>query len=188
MEIDTTKLKDLSDINSGRADIIYNLVDSIVSPYSSELDEWMENLYKAVVGEDAISTDDAERYYASITNCIYFMTNKLEKLNIYSDIAKVTAKEAYSKAYIKSSAEKDEKGKSLRTVGENQSVAEMEAQYDNVNSSIYEHAYRLLKAKIDAATEAVTMLKNLIKRRMNEEYLSGLADSNKVMTSQQPDD
>lgn len=177
--IDTEKIKEITDKTKNNADYFYSLVDTIVSEYSRDLDVLMNDLYQDVTRKDAISTDDAERYYAELTNMMYFMVTKIEKLNVYSDMATAAAKEVYSRAYLASAAEKDEKGKSLRTVGENQSLAEVSAQYETVSSNVYQHVYKCIKAKYDAALEAITMLKNIIKRRMNEEYLSGLA-GNKV--------
>lgn len=175
--IDTEKLSSLSESTRKNSEYFFDMVDKIVKEYSKDLDTLMSDMYKDVTDDNAISTDTAERYYAELTNMLYFMTTTLEKLNVYSDMATAAAKETYSKAYLSSAAEKDEKGKSLRTVGENQSLAEVSAQYETISSNVYQHVYRCMKAKFDAASEAVNMLKNIIKRRMNEEYLSGLAGS-----------
>lgn len=177
--IDTNKLEELSKQTKENSEYFWSLVNSISSEYTQDLDCIMRDLYKDVTGSDAISTDDAERYYAELTNLLYFKTTDLEKLNVYSDMAAAAAKEVYSKAYLSSASEKDEKGKSLRTVSENQSLADISAQYETVSSSVYQHVYKCVKSKYDSALEAVTMLKNIIKRRMNEEYLSGIAGTNK---------
>lgn len=173
--INTEKLNQIINSTESNSEYFYSLVDSIVVKYSKDLDDFMRDLHTEVTGQDAISTDAAERYYAELTNLLYFMTSNLERLNIYSDMANAASKEVYSKAYLAAATEKDEKGKSLRTVGENQSIAEVSAQYENISSSVYQHVYKYLRLKFDIAMETVSMLKNIIKRRMNEEYLSGFA-------------
>lgn len=148
------------------------MVDNVVKPYSKDLDGLMEDLMGALIGEEAISTDAAERYYAELTNMVYFVSSKVETLNIYSDISKATAKEAYNKYYLNYCGEKDEKGKSLRTVAENTALAEDGSRYEATVNIVYEHAYKTLKAKVDAANEMITTLKNIIKRRVQEAYLA----------------
>lgn len=176
--LDKEKLESITNVTSENSEYFFQLVNNIVTMYTKDLDAIMKDLYRDTTNSDAITTDEVERYYAELTNMLYFMTTNVERLNVFSDMAIAAAKEVYSKAYLDAAAEKDEKGKSLRTVGENQSVAEIASQYENVSSSIYQHAYRCIKAKYDAALETVSMLKNIIKRRMNEEYLSGVAGAN----------
>ena len=77
----------------------------------------------------------------------------------------------YNKAYIKFCAEKDERGKSIRTVNENTALAETDAQYEIVMQSIYGNAYDAVKLKLDLALEMLSTLKHILKRRMNEEYM-----------------
>lgn len=148
------------------------MVSKVVKEYSEDLDYLMADLKEAVTQREAASTDTIERYYAELSNMVYFMADKVEKLNIYSDLSKAQAKEAYNNAYLISSLEKDEKGKSLRTVSENTAIAENEAKYQFTLNTVYEHAYKTLKSKVEMAMEMITTLKNIIKRRSQEEYLS----------------
>ena len=87
-------------------------------------------------------------------------------------MSKAAAKEIYNKAYLSASSEKDEKGKSKTTVAENTSIAESASQYETVVSSVYEHAYKTVKMKIDSANEMITTLKNILKRRIADNYNS----------------
>ena len=153
-----------------------------LQPY---LDELMQDLKVAVTQPEAISTDALERYYIELSNLIYFMAERIEMLNVFKDMSKATAKEAYNKAYLKYSGEKDEKGKSLRTVNENSSLAERDSQYEATVNTIYANAYDSLSMKLDMAQEMVSTLKHILKRRTNEEYYNfqlsnmGNRDSNK---------
>lgn len=147
-----------------------SITNNVVHEQSADLDNLMQDLKIAVTQSDAIGTDTLERYYAELSNLIYFMAERIEKLNVFKDMSKATSKEAYNKAYLKYSSEKDEKGKSLRTVNENSSLAERDSQYEATVNTIYANAYDSLKMKVEMAQEMVSTLKNILKRRMNEEY------------------
>lgn len=147
-------------------------VDKIVSKYSTDLDNLMLDLKQSVTDTEAIATDTLERYYAELSNLVYFMCDKVEKLNVFSDMSKANYKETYNKAYLQACDEKDEKGKSIRTVAENTSLAENESQYSAVVNIIYDHAYKNLKMRVDMAMEMISTLKHILKRRVQEEYLN----------------
>lgn len=165
-------------LETRRQDVIANaipiqeMVDKVVKEYSEDLDDLMRDLITALTQEEAISTHAVERYYAELTNMLYFVSERIEKLNVYSDLSKAIYKEVYNTDYLNNCAAKDEKGKSLRTVAENTAIAEINSKYESTTSMIYERAYKTLKAKSDAAQEMVSTLKNILKHRIQEEYLS----------------
>lgn len=170
--MNTEKLNNLVDSLKENTNLIDNMVNKVVSEYSEDLDELMAYLKESLTQEDAISTDAIERYYAELSNMVYFYADKVEKLNIYSDLSKAKFKEAYNKAYLQFSTEKDEKGKSLRTINENTSLSENETEYESLLNTVYEHAYKTLKLKVDMAMEMISTLKHILKRRAQEEYMS----------------
>lgn len=152
--------------------VFNEMVDKVVREYSSDLDGLMEDLKDAVTQSEAIATESVERYYAELSNMVYFMVDRLEKLNVFSDLSKAKMKEAYNKIYLQVSSEKDEKGKSIRTVNENTALAEDGSKYESIMNTVYDHAYKLLKNKVDMAMEMISTLKNILKRRSQEDYLS----------------
>ena len=172
MEINNEKLTEYFNDIKEKSEIFSDMVNKVVLSYSGDLDALMDDLKIALTQPDAISTDGLERYYAELSNLIYFMADKVEKLNVFSDMSKATAKEAYNKAYLAVSTEKDEKGKSVRTVAENTVLAESDSQYESTINTIYNHAYKTLQMKIDFASEMVSTLKHILKRRVQEEYMN----------------
>lgn len=172
MEINNEKLTEYFNDIKEKSEIFSDMVNKVVLSYSGDLDALMDDLKIALTQPDAISTDGLERYYAELSNLIYFMADKVEKLNVFSDMSKATAKEAYNKAYLAVSTEKDEKGKSVRTVAENTALAESDSQYESTINTIYNHAYKTLQMKIDFASEMVSTLKHILKRRVQEEYMN----------------
>ena len=172
MKINNEKLTEYFNDIKEKSGIFSDMVNKVVLSYSGDLDALMDDLKIALTQPDAISTDGLERYYAELSNLIYFMADKVEKLNVFSDMSKATAKEAYNKAYLAVSTEKDEKGKSVRTVAENTALAESDSQYESTINTIYNHAYKTLQMKIDFASEMVSTLKHILKRRVQEEYMN----------------
>ena len=174
----------LDEVNENVNDFT-SITINVVHEQSADLDELMQDLKFAVTQPDAISTDALERYYIELSNLIYFMAERIEKLNVFKEMSKATAKEAYNKAYLKYSSEKDEKGKSLRTVNENSSLADRDSQYEATVNTIYANAYDSLSMKLDMAQEMVSTLKHILKRTTNEEYYNfqlsnmGNRDTNK---------
>lgn len=147
-------------------------VSKIVKDYSEDLDSLMEDLRIVLTREEMPSDNTLERYYAELTNMLYFMSDKIEKLNVFSDISSAIAKNAYNKSYLEVSSEKDDKGKSLRTINENTSLATMNSSYEATVNTIYNHAYKNLKMKVDMGLEMVSTLKHILKKRINEVYAS----------------
>ena len=180
MEISNDVLNDRITYINENVNDFNKITEQVIKEQSADLDELMDAIHYAVTREEAASTDAIERYYAELTSLVYYMAERIEKLNVFKDISKASAKEAYNKAYIAYCAEKDEKGKSIRTVNENTALAESKSQYELVLQSIYGNAYDALKLKLDLALEMVSTLKHILKRRMNEEYSNSLLNGIRV--------
>lgn len=178
--LDTEKVDSIMKETEENSSYFENAVSQMVSSYCADLDSIMTDLYRDLTGELAIDTNTVERYYGELTNLLYFMSDRLEKLNVYGDMAKSVSKEVYDKKYLEASSEKDEKGKSIRTIAENQSIASLGSQYESAVSQIYEHAYRNVKTKIDAANEMVTTLKNILKKRISDDFLNNQISKNEA--------
>lgn len=176
--IDGNEIERLVDDVRTNSNYFRDISDKLIKEYAGDMDDLMRDLLAELTQPDPMPTDLLERYYAELTNMVYFMCDKLEQLSAYNDLSKAAAKEVYNKAYLKASAQKDEKGKSRTTVAENTSIAENASQYNNVVSSVYEHVYKTLKLKYDCANEMITTLKNIIKRRMQGDYLAASVPSN----------
>lgn len=180
MEIDQDKLQEyISSLNTNVNELT-DITDKVVKEQSADLDELMEAIRFSVTQEDAISTDAIERYYAELTNLVYFMSDRIGKLNVYKDMSKAMTKEAYNKAYLNYSMEKDEKGKSLRTVNENSALADSESKIQSTMETVYTSAANILKMKFDQANEMISTLKNMLRKRVSEAYLNAQVSGLKV--------
>ena len=172
MEINQDKLQEYIDSLNSNVNEFTNITDKVVKEQSADLDELMGAIRFSVTQEDAISTDAIERYYAELTNLVYFISDRIGKLNVYKDMSKAMTKEAYNNAYLSYSMEKDERGKSLRTVNENSALADNESKIQSTIETIYAAAANILKMKFDQANEMISTLKNMLRRRVSEAYLN----------------
>ena len=182
IELNDEKLQNYIDSLNANVTEFASITNQVVAEQSSDLDELMEAIRYSVTQEDAISTDAVERYYAELSNLVYFMSERVGRLNVYKDMSKAMTKEAYSNAYLTYSMEKDEKGKSIRTVNENSALAESESRYQSVMDTVYSNAYSVLKMKVDQANEMISTLKHILRRRVSEEYLNAQVSNLRVNT------
>lgn len=172
MNIDQVKLQEYFDAVCNNVNQFTDITNKVVEENCQDLDALMSDLKIALTQEQAASTDTLERYYAELTNLLYFMADRLERLGVFKDLGGATAKEAYNKAYLAFASEKDERGKSIRTVNENSALAETETQYQSIVGTVYANAYGAVKLKVDLAQEMVSTLKNILRKRINENYLN----------------
>lgn len=187
--VDTEAIKDMMEFTDENVKYFNDVAKETADKYTKHLDELMQTLYRVIKKPEfgvEIPSKDLEHYYLELTNLIYFMGNKLEQLSIYGDMARSAEKEVYNNAYLHNQI-KDSEKKNKTTVAENQAVAEQESQYEAVVSLIYEHAYKIVKFKIDAAKDMVGTLRKIISRRMQEEQLSSF-NSGKVTATYCEDD
>lgn len=173
--IDEEKVQELMNDTDSNVEYFNKVATETAIKYTEPLDKLMRKIYSNIVNKDATDIQ-LEKYYLELTNTVYFMGDKLEQLNISGDMAKASEKEVYNNAYLANQV-KDSEKKNKTTVAENQAVAEQESQYEAVVSSIYDHAYKMVKFKIDAAKDMINTLRKVISRRMQEQQLSSFGNS-----------
>ena len=179
----------LQDVDKDRLSVLFNQTeenvkyfndtcDKVVKSYSESLDNLMKDLYVECIKDKNPSLTILEQYYLELSNLIYFMIEKVEQLGVYADMSESASKESYSKSYLDMSMDKDEKGKSKATVAELQAKANVASQYENVVSSIYDRAYKIIKGKISSAQDMMSALRRVISTRTSEMQLTIMSPNN----------
>lgn len=171
-KIDQTALNNVLQENSEVSTYYTEVADSTASYYTQDLDNLMNEIYQVVVtGQD---TTDAtlERYFMKLSNIIYFIGEQIEVAGVSTDVSDAKFKEVYNRAYLDAAGQKDEKGKSVRTVDENKSIAAETAKYENIVSSIQQRAYDLVKYKVQAAQTMIGTLSKMISKRISDASLT----------------
>lgn len=148
------------------------LADQIVSSYSYVLDNLMQRIYQDIVTSKDSSDDTLEKYFLELSSTLYFIGEQVEHLGISNDYAEASFKEKFNRAYLDCAAEKDEKGKSLRTVNENNALAAESSKYESTVSSLQSRAFDLLKYKVTSAQTMVGTLSKMISKKMSDASLT----------------
>ena len=148
------------------SDIISNIVNEIIDPYCKDLDRYVMFIKECLHdGETPPTNDELDDFCMNLSTLIYFAGGMCEQLGIRDDISKAVYKEVYNNAR---SALSD------GTVADKDSLAELQAQQEQITSVCYNRAYRIVKAKIDAAQELLASCKKVLTRRCQEFELTHL--------------
>ena len=178
---DTKKLDEVFKNTGTNSEQFELMCDRIVKQYSDGLDNLMKDLYVECVQTSSPAMSTLEKYYLELSNMVYFMIEKCEKLGVYADMSEESYKEVYSRSYLNLSSNKDIAGKSKSTVAEMQSASALSSQYENVVKEIYDRAYKIVKGKVSAAQDMMNCIRKILTTRLSEMQLSSF-DSNKIKT------
>jgi len=152
---------------------IFTIINDVVNEYSKELDEVMSNIYDNIIMDNYPAISVIEKYFLELSNCLYVMCEKVEKVGVFDSISKSRAQETYNNKYLEhQSFNIGKTGAKKPTVAESTANAEIGSLYDKTVNDIYSKAYKILKNKISAAETMVTTLSKILSHRMQESQLT----------------
>lgn len=153
-----------------------SVFEKVVDGYTRSLDEIMAEIHDEIVTQDYPSTDVLEKYLLKLSNCIYFISERAEKLGIYDALTKTAFKETYNNIYLDSQSPTSYgPGVKKPTVAESTAIAENGSVYEATINDLYNRVYKTVKTKLDSANTMLGSISKLISRRMNEmqnQYIS----------------
>jgi hypothetical protein len=154
-----TKVEDHSSILS-------DIVNDIIEPYCKDLDRYVLFIKDCLRdGESPPTNDELDDFCMNLSTLIYFAGGMCEQLGIRDDISKAVYREVYNDA---------RSALSEGTIADKDSIAELQAQQEQITSVCYNRAYRIVKAKVDAAQELLASCKKVLTRRCQEFELTHL--------------
>ena len=184
-EIDEQKINNLQESLEDNMLYFTNIVDKVVSEYTSGLDELMQNIYTDVISVKNPPISILENYFLRLTNAIYFVGESVERLGIYDSLTKTAAQETYNKTYIShQSSNAGIVGAKKPTVAESTAISENASIYDKTMNDIYNSTYKIVKNKIDAANTMISTLSKIISLRMSDMKLSGISSNGKQLLNE----
>lgn len=152
---------------------IENIIDSTVKDYSNDLDLIMQKVNDEVISVEYPAINTIEKCFLELSNCLYVMCEKSEKLGLYDSISKAKAQDTYNRKYLEHQHSTDGSvGVKKPTVAESQAVSENAALYDKTVNDLYNRAYKIIKAKVAAAETMVSALSKILSHRMQESQLT----------------
>lgn len=169
MIYENLKIDEISKIKlhvEDNAKTVDNIVDGIIKPYCSSLDEYVTFIGTCLKdGNNPPTNSELEDFCLNLATYIYFAGGLCEQLGIRDDISKAVWKEMYN-----TSRASQDKG----TVADKDAMAELLSQQEQLTNICYNRAYKTMKAKVDAAQELLASCKKVLSHRMQELELTHL--------------
>lgn len=167
--IDTTKVTQLLNDTQNNSEYFNNITDQVVTAYTKDLDSLITEIQNGI-NEKNLPTEVVEDYMLRLSSLIYFMGTRLEAVGIKEDVAKSMKQEIYNKAYLENDIESiNDAGKKVKpTKDANVAFAEEKSKYENIIYTIYDRTYKIIKFKIDSASDLLGSLKKVLNRRIQE--------------------
>lgn len=158
---------------------VESIVDSVVSSYTESLDNIMKDIADEIINIDNPSTDVIEKYFLMLSNALYFVAERTERVGIYDDISKLAFQEAYNIAYMNSqNSNNGVPGAKKPTVAESTATAENDTIEQATINMLYSRAYKMINIKINSAQTMVHTLSKIMSRRIQEFGLTSIQRDN----------
>jgi hypothetical protein len=148
------------------SNVLNDIVADIIDPYCKDLDRYVTFIRECLHdGENPPTNDELDDFCMNLSTLIYFAGGMCEQLGIRDDISKAIYKEVYNDA---------RSALSEGTIADKDSIAELQAQQEQITSVCYNRAYRIVKSKVEAAQELLASCKKVLTRRCQEVELTHL--------------
>lgn len=158
------EIHDIREDVEAKSCIIDEIVNDIIKPYCKELDDYVGFIKDCLKdGENPPTNEELDDFCMNLSTFIYFASGMCEQLGIRDDISRAVYKEMYHSARAS-----QDKG----TVADKDSLAELASQEEFIISSAYTRAYKMMKAKVEAAQELLSSCKKVLSRRISEQELT----------------
>lgn len=170
-KITLEQIKKLGDEVEANSALMDEVVQSIVEPYSKDLDKYVAFIKDCLSdGENPPTNEELDDFCMNLSTLIYFASAMCEQIGIRDDISKAIYKEIYH-----SKRSELEHG----TVADKNSLAELQSQNEQLTAVCFNRAYKIMKAKVEAAQELLGSCKKVLSRRMSELELTRMGGSGK---------
>lgn len=165
-DIDRNSIKKIETKVEEHSSILSNIVTDIINPYCKDLDRYVLFIKECLHdGENPPTNDELDDFCMNLSTLIYFAGGMCEQLGIRDDISKAVYKEVYNDA---------RSALTEGTIADKDSLAELQAQQEQITSVCYNRAYRIVKSKVEAAQELLASCKKVLTRRCQETELTHL--------------
>ena len=167
MEIKLENIEPLETNIELNSKLMDDVVIGIIAPYCKDLDNYVEFIRDILKdGENPPSNNELDDFCLNLSTLIYFASGMCEQLGIRDDISRALYKEIYH-----SKRSELEHG----TVADKNSLAELQSQNEQLTNICFNRAYKIMKAKVEAAQELLGSCKKVLSRRMSELELTNLS-------------
>ena len=164
---------------------ILEIIDKTVSSYTQDLDSIMKDVYDNVISVDNPPIDVLEKYFLELSNCVYFVAERTEKVGIYDGVSKAAAREVYNSAYLANQLGGQLENNKKPTVAESTAKAESASLHETMVNEVYSRSYKIIKSKVDAAQTMISTLSKVISRRMVENQFNNVNNNGRQILNEE---
>ena len=166
-EIETKKIEVLQDRIDNNSKLINDLTNKLVADYCKQLDDYVRFIQSILQDDKHPPTaQELDDFCLNLPVLLYFAGEAQENLGIKTDVAKAVKQEKYNEIY------QEVKG----TIADKTAKSELAAQSETITHIIYDRSYKIVKNKLEYASELLQSVKKVITRRTTELEL-GKVDS-----------
>ena len=151
-------------------DFAIALSNDIIQENSQDLDDLMRDIQRNVVVVRGVPDQIIEEYLAELTNALYFINTRIESFGFYEDITKANARLKYNESYSENQLNAVATNKKV-TVADNQLYAETNSVDETTLNLIYSRSMKILRGKVDSASEMIRTLSKILSVHMNEKQI-----------------
>lgn len=183
--LDSTTIYNSISIVENDVKLIQDIIDKTVYSYCRDLDRVIEGIYNDIIVQEYPPINVIENYFMELSNELYVMCERVEKLGVFDSISKSKAQETYNSQYLEHQHSTDGKvGAKKPTVAESQAVSETAALYDKTINDMYNRAYKIVKNKVSAAETMVSTLSKILSHRIQESQLTTMQTGRKILNEE----
>lgn len=136
--------------------VVEKVVDSIVSKYNKDLDDYIRKIKRLLDRGDVLSDAEIENAVMRIPVFLYYAASGLESLGIEGDNAKAAKIEVFNAAYLEIEG----------TIQDKTKHAELQTFPEYLIEVAFARAYKKLKTQIDMAEHIFSGAKKVLSKRM----------------------
>lgn len=173
LNIDLDVVSELDEQVVKNAKTVNDLVLDIVKKSTSEMDLLVFNIREKLKSNIPIDTEELELYAMEISTLLYYLGQSQEYVGLRHDVSKAVYKERYAEVYANA----------VGTISDKTAFTEAEVNYEYIEQSINERAYKRIKVKVENATELLQTIKKIISRRIAEYELTKVSSTDINMES-----
>ena len=157
-EFERTRQAEIQNSVETNSILVEEVVNEIVSRYSQELDNLIDEVHKVLLDHGNIENYELDIYIAKIPVLLYYVTSAQESVGVREDVSRMIRQKLYIQA----------RQSATGTVADKDSIAERAVEQETISAAAYARASKKLKHKCETALELLSALKKIISRRMEE--------------------
>ena len=164
-KFDVVAHKEISSSVEDNAALIEDVINSIVSGYTSSLDALVKEIHGALERSNDLTDAEIDIFTLKLPIEQYYVAPRIETIGLKEDVANMIRQRLYIQA------RQDATG----TVEDKNNAADKAVVQETLTTVAYKRSKNQMKAKLDASMELLSALKKVTSRRMEEYRITNMS-------------